>query len=112
MIRAIFWFSVLGITVASLVPVVMLPPQALDIWDKAQHAIAFAWLAVLGLLSYPAQAPRVALGLLVFGGAIELAQDATGWRHGEWVDLLADAVGLFLGSAVWWLLCRRRAIRA
>lgn len=111
MIRAIFWLSVLGITVASMVPVVMLPPQALNIWDKAQHAFAFAWLAVLGLLSYPTHALRVALGLLVFGGAIELAQDATGWRFGEWVDLLADVVGICLGSAVWWLVCRRRAIR-
>ncbi len=111
MIRAIFWLSLLGITIASLVPVPMLPPQALDIWDKAQHATAFAWLALLGLLSYPAQTPRVALGLLVFGGAIELAQDATGWRYGDWVDLLADGVGIFLGSAVWWLLFRRRAIR-
>lgn len=110
MIRAAFWLSALGIAMASLVPVPLLPPQALDIWDKAQHAAAFAWLALLGLLSYPAHAPRVASGLLLFGGAIELAQNATGWRHGDWVDLLADGVGIFLGSAVWWLLRRRRAI--
>lgn len=109
MIRAIFWLSVLGITVASLVPSGLLPPQALNIWDKAQHAAAFAWLAVLGLLSYPALAPRVCLGLLLFGGAIELAQAATGWRYGEWVDLLADGVGIAAGAAVWWLLWRRMA---
>lgn len=110
MIRAIFWLSLLGIAVASLVPVGMLPPPALNIWDKAQHATAFVWLTVLGLLSYPAHAIRVGLGLLVFGGAIELAQAATGWRHGEWVDLAADAIGIGAGVAVWWLLRRRRAI--
>jgi len=38
--------------------------------------------------------------LLVFGGLIELAQAATGWRHGEWADWLADAVGLALGLAL------------
>ena len=48
MIRLLFWLSVLGITVASLVPVGMLPPQTLDVWDKAQHAIAFAWLGLCG----------------------------------------------------------------
>lgn len=112
MIRAIFWLSVLGITVASLLPTALLPPQAFDIWDKAQHAAAFAWLAVLGLLSYPTPTLRVCVGLLALGGAIELAQAATGWRYGEWADLVADGVGIFLGTAVWWLLGRRRATPA
>ncbi|WP_439587301.1 VanZ family protein [Hydrogenophaga sp.] len=112
MIRALFWLSVIGIGIASLVPVAMLPPQPFNIWDKAQHTLAFAWLAVLGLLSYPKHAPRVALGLLLFGGVIELAQAATGWRYGEWADLAADGVGIGLGAAVWLLLSRHRAIRA
>jgi len=112
LIRALFWLSVLGVTVASLVPVAMLPPQSFNIWDKAQHAIAFTWLVALGLLSYPARARRVALGLLFLGGAIELAQAATGWRYGEWADLAADIVGIGLGAAVWLLIRHRRATPA
>jgi VanZ family protein len=44
----------------------------------------------------------VAIALLAFGGAIELAQAATGWRYGEWSDWLADAVGLAAGWALAW----------
>ena len=108
MIRLLFWLSVLGITIASLVPVGMLPPHTLDVWDKAQHAIAFAWLGLCGLLAYPKQLLRVVPGLLLLGGAIELAQSATGWRYGEWLDFAADAIGIAFAVAVW-LLWHRRA---
>jgi VanZ family protein len=110
-IRGVFWLSLLGITIASLMPVTMLPPQAFDIWDKAQHAVAFAWLGGLGLLSYPAHAPRVVAALLLYGGAIELAQIATGWRFGEWADLAADAVGIALATTVWLLFRHHKATR-
>ena len=81
-------------------PVAYLPPQVFNLWDKAQHALAFTALTTVGLLAYPRQPWRVAIGLLAFGGAIELAQAATGWRYGEWSDWLADAVGLAAGSAL------------
>lgn len=112
LVKAIFWPSVLGLTVASLVPVDLLPPQTFDIWDKAQHGLGYAWLSLFGLLAYPAQARRVALGLLALGGAIELAQSATGWRYGEWADFAANGTGIVLGATVWLLLRRRVAIRA
>ncbi|MGE0100219.1 MAG: VanZ family protein [Hydrogenophaga sp.] len=112
MIRALFWLSVLGISIASLVPVGMLPPQTLDIWDKAQHTVAFVWLGLCGLLAYPKHLPHVVSGLLVLGGAIELAQAATGWRYGEWLDLAADAVGISLAAAVWLLWHNRTPARA
>lgn len=105
-----FWASLALLSVASLLPVEMLPPQALDLWDKAQHALGFGWLALFGLLSYPQKPVRVALLLLVYGGVIELAQMATGWRYGEWLDLAADGVGIAIGALAWALL--RRAIRS
>ena len=105
-IKPLFWLSVVVLTVASLVPVVLLPPQSLDVWDKAQHAFGFTWLAFLGLLSYPHRPNAVAVSLLAYGGAIELAQAATGWRYGEWADLAADGVGILLGTLMWWLLRR------
>ncbi len=95
-----FWTLLLCVTVLSLLPTEYLSPQVFSLWDKAQHALAFTALALLGLQAYPHRRWRVLAGLLVFGGLIELAQAATGWRHGEWADWLADAVGLALGLAL------------
>lgn len=105
-IKPLFFLSVAVLTVASIVPMNLLPPQSANIWDKAQHAFGFAWLAFLGLLSYPRRPTVVAVSLLAYGGAIELAQAATGWRYGEWLDLTADGVGILLGALAWWLLRR------
>lgn len=77
-------------------------------WDKANHALAFALLALLGLAAYPARAARVLLGLLAFGAAIELLQSLTGYRTAEWLDLLADAVGVAAG----WQVARRCGVGA
>ena len=93
----------------SLVPVQQLP-QALDFWDKAQHSLGFAALAMGGLLAYPSHARRVALGLMLLGIGIELAQALSGWRHGDWLDWLADCVGVALGVLViqlWWSKLRQ-----
>jgi len=95
-----FWALLLCVAVLSLLPTDYLPPSIFSLWDKAQHALAFTALAALGLQAYPRRRWQVLAGLLVFGGLIELAQAATGWRHGEWADWLADAVGLALGLAL------------
>ena len=106
--KTVFWLSVVGLGILSLVPVDLLPAQSFNVWDKAQHALGFAWLALLGLLSYPRQPTRMAVCLLIYGAVIELAQAATGWRYGEWSDLAADGAGILLGALAWWLLLRRR----
>lgn len=102
-----FWALMLCVTVLSLMPTAYLPPQVFSLWDKAQHALAFTALAVLGLRAYPRHPWHLTVGLLVLGGGIELAQAATGWRHGEWGDWLADAVGLALGTLLIWRPLRR-----
>mgnify|MGYP001217234132 FL=1 len=100
MTRPAFWALLLSVAVLSLMPTGYLPPQVFSLWDKAQHALAFAALAGLGLRAYPRHPWQVVTGLLVFGAGIELAQAATGWRHGEWGDWLADAVGLAAGAGL------------
>ena len=97
LVRWIFWLLLLLVIGVTLSPAAYLPPQAFSLWDKAQHALAFAALAALGALAYPRRVGLLALSLLAFGGAIELAQAATGWRSGDWADWLADAVGLVAG---------------
>lgn len=109
---ALFWLSLLAVTAGSLVPVALLPPQALDLWDKAQHALGFAWLGVCGLWAHPRHARAVVIGLCAWGGAIELMQAATGWRHGDGLDWLADAIGVALALLLWRSLPARWSRRA
>jgi len=91
--QAVFWASVAVTGFLSLVPTELLP-QVFNWWDKAQHALGFALLTALGFMAYPNARWRLPVGLLLFGAFVELAQAATGWRHGDGLDLLADALGI------------------
>ena len=106
LIRITFWCSAIVLAIASLVPVDLLPQQAATIWDKGQHAFGFAWLVLIGLLAYSHKPWTVLPALLVYGGVIELLQAATGWRYGEWLDFLADGIGVVMGTLLW-LVIRR-----
>jgi VanZ family protein len=92
--KTVFWCTLVTVVALSLMPGAMLPP-VFNFWDKAQHALGFFGLTWLALSAYPKKSPyQIGMGLLLAGGAIELAQSATGWRYGDWLDLLADAVGI------------------
>jgi len=98
--RWAFWLCMASVLALCLMPPVQHLPSTG--WDKANHALAFAVLAALGLAAYPARAARVLPGLLALGALIELLQSLTGYRAAEWLDLAADAAGLVAG----WLLAR------
>lgn len=102
--RVAFWACLLGVVVLSLTPVQQLPPQVLNLWDKAQHAGGFAVLTLLGLWAYPQRAIKLLAAMLALGVGIELAQAATGWRYGDVADWVADAVGVAAAYTVWRLL--------
>lgn len=97
----LFVVACLVVAVLSLLPGEALPPVAFNVWDKAQHAGAFAALAVLGLWAFPRRPFAVVGALLVYGVLIEVAQHFTGWRYGDWQDWLADAVGVVMGFIAW-----------
>lgn len=97
MLKTAFWIALAAVGLLSLTPVEHLPSQVFDVWDKAQHAAGFALLAVLGGAAHRHQHLRVLSGLLLYGALIEVVQSATGWRHGDLLDLLADAVGVLAG---------------
>ena len=65
--------------------------------DKLNHLLAFASMAVAGRLGWtPGRAALVgvALGLLAYGGFIELVQSQIPGRDAAWDDILADALGI------------------
>jgi VanZ family protein len=101
-LKFLFWTSFVVINFLALSPAPYLP--ALEIfnwWDKAQHAIAFAVLAVLAVLAYPEVSKmRIASLLIGQGVLIELLQYYGGYRFGDWQDAVADGVGVLVGLAM------------
>jgi VanZ family protein len=92
--RALFCLSVLAVLILSLIPPV--PHMPTTGWDKSNHLLAFAVMAMLGRRAYPGRTVRVLLGLLAYGVLIEILQSLTPDRMAEWADLLADSLGLAL----------------
>ena len=98
--RSVFWLTCTVMAILSLLPSEQMP-QIFNFWDKAQHAIAFFAISVVGFSTFPSAIFRVSSGLLVYGVGIELAQAATGWRSGDWQDWMADVLGVGAAHLVW-----------
>ena len=84
-------------------------PLAFNVWDKAQHAGAYAGLALAGLTGRVGRGAVIVIGLLAHGAAMEFAQALLGWRYGDVLDWRADAVGVIVASVLVWGI-RRRAV--
>ena len=94
--KFIFGSALIAVMVLALLPTEMLTAPVFDWWDKAQHALAFSVLTLLGFAALPGRMLPVVTGLVLYGVLIELAQLAVGWRFAEWQDVLADSVGVLL----------------
>ena len=96
--RAAFALCAVSVLVLSLLP----PSQELPTtgWDKSNHMLGFAVLAVLGHFAWPGRRWPMLLGLLTYGGLIEVLQSFTPDRFAEVGDLVADGVGLLAGEAL------------
>ena len=101
---------VLGLVVITWLALSPHPPRSLNTgWDKSNHALAFGSLAFSSVWARwrrPQQWGVLVAALLAYGGAIEIAQTFLPPRSGEWVDLLADSVGIALGLALAWPVTR------
>jgi glycopeptide antibiotics resistance protein len=66
------------------------------------HAAAFAALASLLATGWPRLSPwAAALGLMALGGAIEFTQGLAPFnRQPEWIDIMANGVGVALGLSL------------
>lgn len=67
--------------------------------DKVYHVLAFACLAFPLPLVRPRSTLWVVVGVIAYGGAIEVIQPFFG-RQAEWADFVADAIGAILGAVV------------
>ena len=97
------WLAMISaVAVGSLMPAPDLPPlfpQA----DKLEHLLGYAVLAAWGALLFvrARSLARVAIGLIAYGIAIEIAQALfTTGRQAEVLDAVADAVGVAIGLAI------------
>ncbi|MFC7666856.1 M28 family peptidase [Hymenobacter humi] len=92
-------------------------------FDTAAHAGVFVVLAGLSWFSLRRQRrwPRVArrvgrvvlVGSILFGGLIEVLQHTMALgRHGEWTDLISDAIGAALAVGIATAVARRQSRRA
>jgi VanZ family protein len=88
----------LGIVIAVLT---LAPVSSQDVpgSDKLHHALAFAALAFPLSFARSRLALPVALGVIAYGGMIELIQPYFG-RQAEWADFLADILGAITGATL------------
>lgn len=86
-------------------------PQV-NVWDKAEHASAWAVLAGVGLILFPNRAGRIAAFALGFGALVEVLQWLLPFgRDGDWRDWMADLAGVTAALLVF-AVVRRASMRA
>ncbi len=107
--RLVFWCAVIAVGLVSLLPRETLPETGL--WDKLEHAAAYAILCVIGVVSYPRRRTRMALviGLVACGVALELLQSFVPGREASVADVIANTFGVVIGFAA--SMLTRRATR-
>ena len=101
--RVLLVLCLLSVTTLSLIDVGPEVPHTG--WDKSNHALAFVTLTLLASLAFPGRTAGIVLGLMAYGGLIEILQSMTPNRLAEWADWLADGVGIAMGLAVYQLGC-------
>lgn len=96
--RIASWCLSAVITVLSLVPPNLRPETAAP--HSLEHfAIFFATGIAFGL-GYSRRPGIVAVALVIFAGAIEIAQKLVPGRHARWSDFIVDALALCVGVAM------------
>jgi len=100
-LKAAWAIGVAAIATLSLLPAGTAPP--LELWDKAQHAIAYCVVGVIGIWAASGRLHRywVLGGLMALGIVLEIAQIWVPGRQGSVDDVVANAVGLFAAGILW-----------
>ncbi len=91
------------IAIGSLLPPDKLPPVSFPQFDKLQHFLGYAGLSAYAVMLFTRLRTQAlaALGLVVFGIAIEVAQGAlTAGRVADSADAMANSLGVLAGLLV------------
>ena len=76
-------------------------PQGLTFWDKAEHALAYLALSLLGAWAFPGRLGRLAVGLFLGGVGVEILQSTMGLgRQGDPFDAVANSTGIAVGLLI------------
>lgn len=100
------------VTVLLLMP---MPDHGLDApgnIDKLVHFVMFFCVALPALVATPRFWPHIMLGLIIYGGVIEMIQPQFG-RHADWGDFVANSLGVVAAfppalAARYWIGSKRR----
>lgn len=69
--------------------------------DKWLHGVTFAALALWFTGQYARHSYwRLVMGLVAFGLLIEVTQRMVSYRTADWMDLLADSLGVAVGTVI------------
>ena len=97
--QVVAWALLALVVWLSLTPSPPHPPVL--VWDKAQHALAYAVLAGWFMQAWERRANIPwAIVLLGIGIALEYIQGLTGYRDFDYGDMLANGVGISVALAV------------
>ena len=94
--KFLFWIALIGSYIMAILPQEV-APQIGNLSDKTLHFIAFAVLIILLNLSYKMAWWRSVLYLLFYAFFIEFSQYFTPNRCSEWLDIVADGIGITIG---------------
>lgn len=105
----VYALAVAVVLYVTLSPVEMLPPPS-GLGDKAEHTLTWGALTLLGLALSPRRGWQIPAFTLALGVAIEGLQAVLPFnRSGDWLDFVADALGVAIVAALWLALRPRLA---
>ena len=97
----LFWTALIGSYILAILPQ-EIAPEIGNLSDKTLHFLAFAVLSLLLNLSYRMAWWKSVLYLLFYACFIEFSQYFTPNRCAEWLDILADIIGIGIGLLLYW----------
>ncbi len=94
--KALFWLALITSYIAAIVPQDIAPTIG-SLSDKSIHFIAFAVLTLLLRFAYAITWFQTFLLLFVYATFIEFSQLFTPNRSAEFLDIVADIIGIGIG---------------
>jgi len=106
LVQALFFAALAVVVLGTVAPNPAIP--TFFAWsDKALHFTGYFGLGLLGGVGWPRRRVHLFFWMPLFGMALEFVQGAfIPWRHFEWFDGVANAIGAMTGLAASFLARR------